>query len=104
MQRVPWGNMYEFTLTCSSALAGTFLVVALRDRRKQVLGVFVVPFVLLALGLSVTVLYVDAAELLPALQSGWLVVHVMAAIIATGAFALGACSPRCSSCRSGPTG
>jgi cytochrome c-type biogenesis protein CcsB len=46
--------------------------------------------VLLALGLSVTVLYVDAAALVPALQSGWLVVHVLAAMIATGAFALGA--------------
>ena len=82
--------MHEFTLTCSTALAGAFLVVALRDRSKQVLGVFVVPCVLLALGLSVTVLYADAAELIPALRSGWLVVHVMSAMIATGAFALGA--------------
>ena len=90
VQRVPWGNMHEFTLTCSTVLAGAFLVVALRDRSKQVLGVFVVPCVLLALGLSVTVLYADAAELIPALKSGWLVVHVMAAMIATGAFALGA--------------
>ena len=90
VQRVPWGNMHEFTLTCSTALAGAFLFVALRDRSKQVLGVFVVPCVLLALGLSVTVLYADAAELIPALRSGWLVVHVMSAMIATGAFALGA--------------
>ncbi len=89
-QRVPWGNMHEFTLTTSTVVAGAFLVVALRDRRRQVLGVFVIPCVLLALGLSVTVLYVDAAALVPALQSGWLVVHVMAAMIATGAFALGA--------------
>ena len=90
VQRVPWGNMHEFTLTTSTVVAGAFLVVALRDRSKQVLGVFVVPCVLLALGLSVTVLYADAAELIPALKSGWLVVHVMAAMIATGAFALGA--------------
>jgi cytochrome c-type biogenesis protein CcsB len=90
VQRVPWGNMHEFTLTCSTALAGAFLFVALRDRSKQVLGVFVVPCVLLALGLSVTVLYADAAELIPALRSGWLVVHVMSAMIATGAFALAA--------------
>ncbi len=90
VQRVPWGNMHEFTLTTSTVLAGGFLIVALRDRSKQVLGVFVVPCVLLALGLSVTVLYAEAAELIPALKSGWLVVHVMAAMIATGAFALGA--------------
>jgi cytochrome c-type biogenesis protein CcsB len=90
VQRVPWGNMHEFTLTSSTVLAGGFLVVALRDRSKQVLGVFVVPCVVLALGLSVTVLYADAAQLIPALRSGWLVVHVMAAMLATGAFALGA--------------
>ena len=90
VQRVPWGNMHEFTLTCSMVLAGGFLVIALRDRSKQVLGVFVVPCVLLALGLSVTVLYADAAQLIPALRSGWLVVHVMSAMLATGGFALGA--------------
>ena len=47
---------------------------------------FVVPFVLLALGLAVTVLYVDAEALLPALHSTWLVIHVAAAIISSGAF------------------
>jgi cytochrome c-type biogenesis protein CcsB len=90
VQRVPWGNMHEFTLTCSMVLAGLFLVLALRDRSKQVLGVLVIPCVLLALGLSVTVLYADAAQLIPALRSGWLVVHVMSAMLATGGFALGA--------------
>jgi cytochrome c-type biogenesis protein CcsB len=90
VERVPWGNMHEFTLTSSLVLAGAFLVIALRDRTKQVLGVFVIPCVILALGLSVTVLYADAALLIPALRSGWLVVHVMSAMIATGGFALGA--------------
>ncbi len=90
VHRVPWGNMHEFTLTSSMVLAGAFLVLALRDRSKQVLGVFVVPFVLLSLGLSVTVLYADASELIPALRSGWLVVHVLAAMLSTGGFALGA--------------
>ncbi len=70
VHRVPWGNMHEFTLTTSTVVAGAFLIVALRDRTKQLLGVFVVPVVLLALGLSVTVLYADAAELVPALKSG----------------------------------
>ena len=63
-----------------------FLALALTDRRRQLLGVFVVPFVLLALGLAVTVLYVDAEALLPALHSDWLVIHVAAAIISSGAF------------------
>jgi cytochrome c-type biogenesis protein CcsB len=84
--RPPWGNMYEFSLVGSFVIGTTFVALALTDRRRQLLGIFVVPLVLLALGLAVTVLYVDAEALLPALQSTWLVIHVSAAIIASGAF------------------
>jgi cytochrome c-type biogenesis protein CcsB len=51
--------------------------------------VWVVPLIMLALGLAVMVLYVDAEQLLPALHSTWLVIHVAAAIIASGAFCFG---------------
>ncbi len=84
--RPPWGNMYEFSIVGSFVIGVAFLALALTDRRRQLLGVFVVPFVLLALGLAVTVLYVDAEALLPALHSTWLVIHVAAAIISSGAF------------------
>ena len=84
--RPPWGNMYEFSLVGCFVIGTTFVALALTDRRRQLLGIFVVPLVLLALGLAVTVLYVDAEALLPALQSTWLVIHVTAAIIASGAF------------------
>ena len=40
--------------------------------------------------LAVLLLYVPAGPLVPALHSYWLVIHVMAAIVATGAFAVGA--------------
>jgi cytochrome c-type biogenesis protein CcsB len=84
--RPPWGNMYEFSIVGCFVIGTTFLALALTDRRRQLLGVFVIPLVLLGLGLAVTVLYVDAEQLLPALHSTWLIIHVAAAIISSGAF------------------
>jgi cytochrome c-type biogenesis protein CcsB len=87
--RVPWGNMYEFTL------AGTFgvtLIYLLLLRRYQLrwMGVLVTGFVVVVLMLDVLVLYVPAGPLVPALHSYWLVIHVAAAVMASGAFAVGA--------------
>ena len=86
--RVPWGNMYEFTLS------GTFVVVAFflaTTRRWNLswLGPIVVGFVLCVLLADVLWLYEPVAPLTEALESYWLVIHVVAAIIATGAFTLG---------------
>lgn len=86
--RVPWGNMYEFTLT------GTFVVVALflattNRWRLAWLGPIVVGFVLCVLLADVLWLYEPVAPLTEALESYWLVIHVVAACIATGAFTLG---------------
>ncbi len=53
-------------------------------------AIFVVMPVLLTLGLAVTVLYTDAAQLVPALKSYWLVIHVSAAVICGGAFCVAA--------------
>ncbi|MFN8125424.1 MAG: c-type cytochrome biogenesis protein CcsB [Candidatus Nanopelagicales bacterium] len=83
--RVPWGNMYEFSLMSAYAVLGVFLVISTR-RDVRWLGVFIVPAVLLTLGLAVTVLYTEAAQLVPALRSYWLVIHVSAAVICGGAF------------------
>ena len=86
--RVPWGNMYEFVLT------GTFVVVALylillRKYSLAWLGPVVTGFVLSILMLAQLSLYEPVAPLTEALSSPWLVIHVVAAIIATGAFTLG---------------
>ncbi|MEU0734918.1 cytochrome c biogenesis protein CcsA, partial [Streptomyces lavendulocolor] len=84
--RPPWGNMYEFSTAFALAATGTYL--GLLAARKQVrwLGLPVAFSVLLTLGLAVTVLYVDSAQLVPALDSYWLWIHVSAAIISGGAF------------------
>jgi cytochrome c-type biogenesis protein CcsB len=88
-ERAPWGNMYEFSLTSALAGLGIFLAISLKKDVRW-LGIFVIPVVLLMLGLAVTVLYSDAAQLVPALQSYWLVIHVSAAIVCGGAFMVAA--------------
>lgn len=87
--RVPWGNMYEFSITAALGLLGVFLLLSMR-RDLRWLGLFVVIPALLTLGMAVTVLYTEAAQLVPALKSYWLVIHVSAAVICSGAFTVGA--------------
>lgn len=86
--RVPWGNMYEFTLT------GTFIVALLYvvlHRRFSLgwMGPLVVGFVVTTLMVAVIWLHDSVAPLTEALNSPWLVIHVVSAAIATGAFTLG---------------
>lgn len=87
--RVPWGNMYEYSLSSGVAVLGLYLLWSLR-RDIRWLGLFVTAATLLTLGLAVTVLYTEAAQLVPALESWWLVIHVAAAIICGGAFTVAA--------------
>jgi cytochrome c-type biogenesis protein CcsB len=88
-RRAPWGNMYEFSTASALVVLVVFIAVARRRPALRYLGVFVVVPVLLSLGLALTVLYVPAGPLLPALKSYWLVIHVAAAIISGGVFTVG---------------
>lgn len=83
--RVPWGNMYEFATTGAAAVIAAFLLFSLR-RDLRWLGVFIVGPALLTLGLAVTVYYTQASQLLPALRSVWLVIHVSVAIVSIAVF------------------
>jgi cytochrome c-type biogenesis protein CcsB len=86
--RVPWGNMYEFTLTgCLVVILG-YLILYKRYSLSW-LSPVVTGFVLITLMVDVMLLYTPVVPLRDALQSPWLVIHVVAAIIATGAFTLG---------------
>ncbi|MFN8190248.1 MAG: c-type cytochrome biogenesis protein CcsB [Nocardioidaceae bacterium] len=87
--RVPWGNMYEFTLS------GTFFVTVIylamyRRFRLSWLGPVVTGFVVALLMVAVIWLYAPVSPLREALNSPWLVIHVISAVIATGAFTVGA--------------
>ena len=85
VHRAPWGNMYEFVtaLTCVAAIF--FLFVMIRYR-AWALGVFVMGAVVVALGLAETLIYTAAGQLVPALQSYWLDIHVTAMTLACGIF------------------
>ncbi|HLK72643.1 MAG TPA: c-type cytochrome biogenesis protein CcsB [Streptosporangiaceae bacterium] len=85
VHRAPWGNMYEFVtaLTCVAAIFFLFVMV---KYRAWTLGVFVMGAVVVALGLAETLIYTAAGQLVPALQSYWLSIHVTAMTLATGIF------------------
>ena len=85
--RVPWSNMYEFSITGALAFSLAYLF-TLRKYDLRWLGLPISIFVLLVLGTAVTVLYRPSAPLVPALKSIWLVIHVSAAIISGGVFFL----------------
>jgi cytochrome c-type biogenesis protein CcsB len=88
--RVPWGNMYEFSITGAFAFSGAYLF-ALKKYKLRWLGLPVSLAVLLTLGTAITLLYRPSAPLVPALKSTWLVIHVSAAIISGGVFLLANC-------------
>ena len=87
--RAPWGNMYEFSITATLAVAVVYLALV-RRYRLQWLGLGVTLVIGSVLGLAVLALYVPAGPLVPALHSYWLVIHVSAAAVAGGAFTVGA--------------
>ena len=87
-ERVPWGNMYEFSITASLAVAAVYLLFVHRYR-LQWLGLGVTLVVAAVLGLATLALYTPAGPLVPALHSYWLVIHVSAAAISGGAFTVG---------------
>ena len=86
--RVPWGNMYEFTLTATLVVVLGYLLLYKRYGLSW-LSPIVTGFVLVTLMIDVLLLYTPVVPLRDALNSYWLVIHVVAAIIATGAFTLG---------------
>jgi cytochrome c-type biogenesis protein CcsB len=87
--RVPWGNMYEFiaAITCAAVLV---LVLGAVKFRAYYLGLFVLLPVVLALAVDVVWIYTPAGQLVPALQSYWIAIHVTAMIVAIGTFIFGA--------------
>jgi cytochrome c-type biogenesis protein CcsB len=86
VDRVPWGNMYEFTSVACLVAVVAFLTVLIRQPRLRYLGGFVLFPVIVLMFLGGTVLYAKAEPLVPALHSYWLAIHVSSAAIGTGIF------------------
>jgi cytochrome c-type biogenesis protein CcsB len=81
--RAPWANMYEFTLVGSFVAVAVFLVTQVR-REVRFLGAIITGLAVLALGIALSVFYIAADGVQPALQSYWLLIHVSVATIAAG--------------------
>ncbi len=79
--RFPLGNMYEF-VTMATAAAMAVGMVFLRGERFRSIWVFLLVPVLILMFVAATVLYADAAPVVPALRSYWLPIHVT--IVSTG--------------------
>ncbi|MEU3349677.1 c-type cytochrome biogenesis protein CcsB [Streptomyces sp. NPDC006700] len=90
VQRAPWGNMYEFNITFSTVAVGVYLLLLALKKNVRWLGLFLTTTVLLDLGLAVTVLYTASDQLVPALHSYWLYIHVSTAIFCGAVFYVGA--------------
>ncbi len=85
--RVPWGNMYEYSsLVALLLVAGYLIVVDGRFRMRQI-GAFVMAGSLLLMGTARS-LYAPAGPLVPALNTYWIKIHVVAAIAASSIFSL----------------
>jgi cytochrome c-type biogenesis protein CcsB len=87
--RVPWANMYEFSISGSFLIVLIFLT-ALAVKEIRVIAAFVNAFALLVLGVATTSFYVQIKTLMPALQSYWLVIHVTVAVLSTAFFNIAA--------------
>lgn len=87
--RVPWGNMMEYALVASALMVVTYLAV-LKFRDLRFMGTFVAAGVLVTLGLCITVFYTPAAQLIPALQTYWIFIHVPIAILSTALLSVSA--------------
>lgn len=90
VSRVPWGNMYEYAITGSLVIVVIFLIARFFVKEIKFISILISSFALLTLGTATTVLYVEVASLMPALQNYWLVIHVSVAVLATAFFNIAA--------------
>ena len=87
--RAPLGNMYEFVLVTASFALLVYSAWSLR-RARLWLGIFVVLPVTLMLVAAKLWWYTEASQLMPALESTWLIIHVTIATLSIALFVIGA--------------
>jgi cytochrome c-type biogenesis protein CcsB len=88
--RMPWGNMYEFTLSVSFVGSAAWLAVLARRPGIRHLGLFVTLTLVVLLGANGLIAYTPVGPLVPALNSYWFIIHVATIILASGIFLFGA--------------
>ena len=75
VSRFPYGNMYEFVLT-TTAIAMVVAAVIIQTKRWHTMWPWLLAPVIVLIFLDATVLYAEAAPLVPALRSFWYPFHV----------------------------
>src|SRR5512132_3630731 len=90
VHRVPWGNMYEFSIIVGIITVTGFLAWVSRRPEIRPLGVFVLLPAVLAMALGGLAVRGPAGPLVPALNSRWIVIHVAAAITGSSVLCLAA--------------
>ncbi len=82
-ERVPFANMYEFALTATVAVVLIFLLTQFFVDLRY-LGALVTGLTVLFLGIARVNYYREIVPLPPALDSYWLVIHILVAVLAVG--------------------
>jgi cytochrome c-type biogenesis protein CcsB len=88
--RMPWGNMYEFTLSVSFVGSAVWLGMLARRPGIRHLGLFVALTMVVLLGANGLIAYTPVGPLVPALNSYWFIIHVATIILSSGIFLFGA--------------
>jgi cytochrome c-type biogenesis protein CcsB len=86
--RVPWGNLYEYVSMVGLLVVAAYLLVIERTRRGEAAGGFALGVAVLAMS-GATLIYTPPGPLVPALNSYWLRIHVVAAMLGSALFTLG---------------
>ncbi len=84
---IPLSNMYESMAFFAWAIVGLHLLFE-RSYHLRSLGALSMPLGFLSMGVAVLALSPEIRPLLPALQSSWLVYHVITSFLGYGAFAI----------------
>ncbi len=86
---IPLSNMYESLIFLALSIAAVYLVIEHLYKAK-ILGSFILPFAFIAMAYASysAEFGKDVKPLLPALQSNWLVAHVITCFIGYAAFAI----------------
>jgi cytochrome c-type biogenesis protein CcsB len=88
--RVPWGNMWEFSSLLAFLVVLGYLAIVEGVYKIRTLGAFPLIFAAVTMGVArLFGFYVAPGPLVPALNSYWLKIHVLAAIIGSSLYALG---------------
>ena len=74
--RVPWGNVYEYSVMLAMLVVAGYLVIVEGMYKVRTLGGFALMFSVLTMAVAVSFLYVGPGPLVPALNSYWIKIHV----------------------------